>query len=581
MERNTRLVTGLILFSYAACHFASHATGLLGFRAADAIGRGILLAPWRTWAGHTAIFGSLFVHAGLGLRALYRRRHLRVPAAEAWQLGLGLSIPFLIIPHAVNVRIGAGLYGLGDTYDRILYQYWLTPPASGLVRQLTLLFVVWVHGCIGLHFWLRTRAWFGRWRLVLLAAAALLPFLAVLGLVNGGWNAALLSAVQPGFASAHGPPSPGNGKALALAAIKLLSWQLQLAWVALVGLVVLLRFARNRGAARGASGLRITYPNGRVVSVPRGFSVLEASRWARIPHASMCGGRGRCSTCRVRVARGLDGLPSPSPGEQETLSRIKASSSVRLACQLRPNQDVSVVPLLPASVTAQGARAAVSEGHEVQVTALFIDLRESTRLAANRLPFDALFIIDRYVRCVTDSVQAHGGHVTSVAGDGIMSVFGIGSPRDTAAGAADALRAALAIWSSLGRLSDELRAEIGGPLAFGMGLHSGVATVGSILVLGRPSVQFLGDTGNVAARLEALTKELDCTVIVSDTAMELAGGAAPAGAPRTEVRLRGREELPMGVTLLRRPEEVQAAIPPSASMAGGRRRQRRAVATQA
>ncbi len=581
MERNTRLVTGLTLFSYAACHFASHATGLFGFRAADAIGRGILLAPWRTWIGHTAIFGSLFVHGGLGLRALYRRRHLRIPAAEAWQLGLGLTIPLLIIPHAVNVRVGAGLYGLSDTYDRILYQYWLTPPASGLVRQLTLLFAAWVHGCIGLHFWLRSRAWYGRWRLVLLAAAALLPFLAVLGLVNGGWNAALLSAVQPGFASAHGPPPAGTAKALALAAIKLLSAQLQLAWVALVALILLMRFARNRSAARGAAGLRITYPNGRVVVVSRGFSVLEASRWARIPHASICGGRGRCSTCRVRVARGLDGLPSPSPGEQETLSRIKAASSVRLACQLRPNQDVSVVPLLPASVTAQGARAAVSEGHEAQVTALFIDLRNSTRLAADRLPFDALFIIDRYVQCVTASVEAQGGHVTSVAGDGIMSVFGVGRARDAAAGAADALRAALAIWSSLAQLSDELRAEIGRPLAFGMGLHSGVATVGSVLVLGRPSVQFLGDTGNVAARLEGLTKELDCTVIASDAVMELAGAAVPAGTLRTEVRIRGREELPLGVTLLRSQEEVRSAIPLSASTASGRHRRRRVVATQA
>ena len=581
MERNVRLATGLTLFAYAACHFASHATGLFGLRAMDAIGRGVLLAPWRSLIGHTAVFGSLFVHGGLGLRALYRRRHLRIPPAEGWQLALGLSIPLLMIPHAVNVRVGAGLYGLDDTYDRILYQYWLTPPASGLVRQLTLLFFVWVHGCIGLHFWLRLRPWYGRWRLVLLAAAAMLPFLAVLGLVNAGWNAALLSALQPGFAGAHGPPPAGTGKAMALAALKSLWTWLQLAYIALVALILLARFARNRGAARGAAGLRITYPDGRVVLVPRGFSVLEASRWARIPHASICGGRGRCSTCRIRVSRGLDGLPSPLPGEWETLSRIRAVAGVRLACQLRPNQDVSVVPLLPANVTALGARAAVSEGHEAQVTALFIDLRDSTRLAAGRLPFDALFIIDRYVQCVTASVQAQGGHVTSVAGDGIMSVFGVGRPGDAAAGAAGALRAALAIWSSLDRLSDELRAEIERPLAFGIGLHSGLATVGSILVLGRPSVQFLGDTGNVAARLEGLTKELGCTAIVSDAVTELAGGALPAGLPRMEVCIRGREELPLGVTLLRSPEDLRSLIPLPAPAEVRAHRWRRAVATPA
>src|SRR4051812_24440238 len=152
MERNVRLATGLTLFAFAGCHFASHATGLFGLEMMDAWGRGFLLAPWRTWIGHATVFGALFAHAGFGLRALWRRRHLRIPAAEAWQLGVGLLIPLLIAPHAVNVRVGASLYGLDDTYHRILYQYWLTPPAAGLARQLALLFAVWVHGCIGLHF---------------------------------------------------------------------------------------------------------------------------------------------------------------------------------------------------------------------------------------------------------------------------------------------------------------------------------------------------------------------------------------------------------------------------------------------
>ena len=49
--------------------------------------------------------------------------------------------------------------------------------------------------------------------------------------------------------------------------------------------------------------MRIAYPNGRQASFPRGRSILEVSRAAGIPHASVCGGRGRCSTCRVRVVR--------------------------------------------------------------------------------------------------------------------------------------------------------------------------------------------------------------------------------------------------------------------------------------
>ena len=538
----------------------------------DAVGRNILLWPWQQWPGRIALFVSLFVHAGLGLRALYRRRHLRIPAAEAWQLGLGLSIPFLIIPHAVNVRLGVELYGLDDSYYRILYQYWMTSPATGLLRQFTLLTFVWLHGCMGIHFWLRFRPSYGRTRPFLLAIAVLLPFLAVLGLVNAGWDTAMTAVLQPGFAEMHGPPPAGTPKALALAALRSLWEALQLAYLALVGVILALRFSRNIRERKAA--LRITYANGRVVEVPRGFSVLEASRWARIPHASICGGRGRCSTCRVRIARGLDGLPPPMPNEQETLERVKAPPSVRLACQLRPGHDLSVALLLPASAIPQGTRGAVNESRELHITALFIDLRDSTSLAAGRLPFDALFVIDRYVQCVTAAMRLHGGHVTSVAGDGIMSVFGIGVA-SAAVGAASALQAALAIWQGLDQLSAELHAEIPQPLAFGIGMHSGVAAVGSVLVLGRSSVMFLGDTGNVAARLEAMTKELRCTLIVSDAVLDIAGHAVPPAALQ-ELRIRGREGRPCRGLTLRSPAEAQSLIP-FAELAAAAGRPRRAT----
>lgn len=372
--------------------------------------------------------------------------------------------------------------------------------------------------------------------------------------------------LQPGFADAHGPPQAGTAKAAALASLSGIWEGLQLAYATLVAFVLFLRFTRNRRARREA--FRISYPDGRVVRVPLGFSVLEASRWKRVPHASACGGRGRCSTCRVRVARGLDGLPPPSPGELETLKRIKAPGSVRLACQLRPGHDVSVVPLLSAGAAPHGVGTAFAEGRELQVTALFTDLRDSTSLAAGRLPFDALFIIDRYVQRVTAAVQANGGHVTSVAGDGIMSVFGAGAA-GAAAGATGALRAALAIWEGLEQLSGELRSEIGRPLAFGMGLHSGVSAVGSIMLLGRPTLQFLGDTGNVAARLDALTKEMGCTLIVSARVFDVAGREASWGVRQAEVAVRGREGIPLAVMLLERLDEARLLARQGASAASG------------
>src|SRR6185437_15450108 len=117
-ERTVRIVTGCVMFVYAACHFLSHATGMGGLETMERIGRGVILAPWRTYAGQTILFGSLFTHGALGLKALIRRSHLRMPAIEAVQLVLGLTIPLLLIPHAANVRLGSALFGLDDSYYR-------------------------------------------------------------------------------------------------------------------------------------------------------------------------------------------------------------------------------------------------------------------------------------------------------------------------------------------------------------------------------------------------------------------------------------------------------------------------------
>src|SRR5262249_42718836 len=150
-----------------------------------------------------------------------------------------------------------------------------------------------------------------------------------------------------------------------------------------------------------------------------GFSVLEASRWAGIPHASVCGGRGRCSTCRVRVVVGGESLAVPSAMERATLARIGAARDVRLACQIRPSADIAVAPLVaPTRAEASGAdrfTAAAEGGAEIQIAAMFVDLRQSTRLAAGRLPYDALFLFDRYIQAVTGPIRDNGGHVTSIA----------------------------------------------------------------------------------------------------------------------------------------------------------------------
>lgn len=546
MERKIRLISGLTLFAYAASHFLGHATGMFGLMVMDAIGRDLILAPWRTTVARVALTLCLLVHGALGLRALYRRRHLKTPALETWQLGLGLLIPLLLTPHIVDVRVGNAAFGVDDSYYRVLYSIWTAIGGAALPRQLLLLAIVWAHGCIGLNFWLRGRAWFQRARLFLLAGAVALPFLSVIGIVNAGWDEVLSMRLQLGEAHARAAPTPppsATQQALG-------GWtrELQLGYVALILGVLLARALRNR-RDRGRRAVRITYPGGRIVAAPTGFSILETSRWAGIPHASACGGRGRCSTCRVEIIAGAAAAPAPLAAESETLTRVKAPPGVRLACQLRPVADMTIAPLVAVADHSAGVGVPHGESHERLVTALFIDLRDSTRFAAGRLPFDALFVIDRYVQRVTAAIEAHGGQVTSVAGDGVMSLFG--ARDDPVAGARNALRALGAIWDAIDGISRELAGELDRPLAFGVGVHASLAAVWAVDVLGRPSLQFLGEAGNVAARLEAATKELKCVCLVSEAVFNVAGTLIPPGLGQQELAVRGLDSAMFRVAALR------------------------------
>jgi adenylate cyclase len=279
-------------------------------------------------------------------------------------------------------------------------------------------------------------------------------------------------------------------------------------------------------AERRRGLVRLTYPDGAVARVPRGASVLEASRMAGIPHASVCGGRGRCSTCRVRLLGEPAHLPAPSAAERAVLDRIRAGAGVRLACQVRPTGDMAVAPLLPPRIgaTELGRRREVAGfGEERFVAALFVDMRGSTRLAERRLPFDTVFVINRFLEAVGGGVAAAGGQPNQILGDGMMALFGVADEPEAAA------RQALEAVGRIAARIDALNAMLGGngeePIRFGLGLHAGTAILGEIgdREHGRAVFTAIGDPVNVASRLQGLTKGLGCEALISAAVFEAAG----------------------------------------------------------
>jgi adenylate cyclase len=286
-------------------------------------------------------------------------------------------------------------------------------------------------------------------------------------------------------------------------------------------LTLALRALRHISARRNL--VEIRYEGGQVVRVPKGSTVLEASRIGGIPHYSVCGGKGRCSTCRVRVTAGVDDLPAPGPLERATLSRIHAGPDVRLACQLRPTQSVTVLPLLAAMrerALPAGARPA-APGREQEIAVLFCDIRSFTALADHRLPYDIVFLLNRYFAIVGKAVEQSGGRLDKFIGDGAMALFGLES--SAAEACRQALSASAAILADLDRLSEELAAEIPAPLKVAIGIHAGPAIVGAMGYGGTMHVTAIGDTVNVASRLEAAAKEFNAAIVVSDAVVALSG----------------------------------------------------------
>jgi len=534
--RLARVVSGSVLFTYVALHLMNHALGLVALDVADQALM-VLRAIWRSVPGTIALYGALLVHAALALWALYQRRRLRMNAGEWARLILGLAIVPLMALHVTGTRLAPAMYGIDSGYVFVLAATWVSSPEIGL-RQAIGLLAAWIHGCIGLHLVWRLKAWYPRWVALLYGAAILLPALALLGFVTAGREVQLLLddpdwVAQ--YAATHRQPSKAE-----VASIYRIGDVILLGFTALVAAALAARTLRSL-ARRRLGILRITYPDKRMAEIQPGASILDASRMAGIPHAEVCGGRGRCSTCRVRVGMGLEALPAASEAERKVLERIAAAPNVRLACQTKPTADVAVMPLLPPTATARDgfARGPHVQGQEREIAILFADLRAFTRMAERKLPYDVVFLLNRYFAAMGGAIERSGGRVDKFIGDGVMALFGI--ERGPAEGCRAALAAARAMAEQLDGLNTTLAHDLDEPLRIGIGIHVGPAIVGEMGYGNATTITAIGDSVNTASRLETLTKDYNCQLVLSEAVAERAG-VELQGFARHEIMVRGREE---------------------------------------
>lgn len=269
-------------------------------------------------------------------------------------------------------------------------------------------------------------------------------------------------------------------------------------------------------------GVRLHYLTDEVrIELDEPCTILDASLTHGIAHFHTCGGTARCSTCRVRIVSGIEACSPPTASEAKLLARRQFGPGVRLACQtwvrgtvalrrlVLDTDDYALVQLEDGSADDQ----AHAHGEERDVAILFADIRDFTRFSETQLPYDVIHVLNRYFHRASAVVSAHGGRVVNLMGDGVMALFGLKTPETAAV---DGVRAGLALLAEVAAMKPYLEAQFRVPLRIGVGLHYGPCVVGTVGNRHYRQFTAIGDSVNLAARIESATKEAGCDFLVSD-----------------------------------------------------------------
>ncbi len=549
-----RLASGLILFAFVLTHFANHALGLISIGAMDWF-QTLRWGVTRSLPGKIILVSAILIHIALAFVKLAQRTTWRMPTWEGVQIGSGLLIPLFLIPHVVTNRFAAELFNTNDYYLYALILMW----PDQAIKTAILMTLVWVHACIGLHFWLRLSPVYERFQGVVYTTAVAIPLLSYTGFPVAA-RAAETRAAAPGalariMKQLRFPDQAGFETLGAIA-----QW-MQIGFAVLLGLLVA-QYVYRRVLRRSRERLAVSYVHGPDVRAVPGPTLLEISRQNNVPHTSVCGGRARCSTCRVRIDQGLALLHPPEAAERRTLKSIDAGPNVRLACQIKPKSPLTVFRLVPnahGNTIAHMVAAQTEEetGVERELVIMFMDVRGFTRWSEGKLPYDVVFILNEFFATASRIVCDEGGWIDKYMGDGMMAVFGRDCPPEEAA--RQALRASARIDADLDALAERLAPEIGETVRVGIGLHAGNVVLGKIGYAHAGTLTVIGEAVNTASRLESLTSEMGLQLILSNRVAELSGITLAPDA-QTETEIRGLQK-PVAIFGFKQARDIRATQP--------------------
>ena len=259
-------------------------------------------------------------------------------------------------------------------------------------------------------------------------------------------------------------------------------------------------------------------PDNVTIDCVTGESVLEAARRAHLPIAHACGGKAKCSTCRIWILAGAESCPAKEALELEMTARLGLPDDIRLACQLRPTGDIAfrrlVLDETDLRVANQLHRSDAAKSGEVKPVVLFFsDVAGFTSFSETLTPYDVMYILNRYFTQVGELIERNDGYIDKFVGDGLMAIFGVEGQPDAPI---RSVNAALQTLAAVDRMKPFFASMYGIDFNIRIGLHLGEAVIGSIGSPGHERLTAIGDAVNVASRIEAANKEAGTRLLISE-----------------------------------------------------------------
>jgi len=266
-------------------------------------------------------------------------------------------------------------------------------------------------------------------------------------------------------------------------------------------------------------------PDKKEIDLQPGETLLQGALRVGIPHINVCGGIGRCSTCRIIILAGLENCSPSTKDERAIQEMLKLPPHVRLACQTTATGPVKVRRLVEEledvdffSIFIEGVEVLTALGEEKDIFILFADIQGFTSFAENLLPYDVLYSLNLFLAQMGEIVKRHGGRIDNYMGDGFMALFEANDARE---GARRAVGAGLEMHAAVARMAPYLEELYGRSFEIRIGLHFGRVVAGKLGHPGYKRGTVVGDAVNLASRIETANKAAGTRFLISQEMYEL------------------------------------------------------------